>query len=144
TARRASRLRGLGVSRDAGQVTRLLRSGGAGFGHLGARLVGRLPTAAGLAAVRKNPRQDLRAGLSVAIVALPLALAFGVASGMGARAGLVTAVVAGIVAAVFGGSNLQVSGPTGAMTVVLVPVFHDHGPAGVLMVGAMAGVVLIA
>lgn len=80
----------------------------------------------------------------MAVVALPLALAFGVASGMGAQAGLVTAVVAGIVAAVFGGSNVQVSGPTGAMTVVLVPVFHHHGPAGVLMVGAMAGLVLIA
>lgn len=84
------------------------------------------------------------AGLTVAIVALPLALAFGVASGLGAQAGLATAVVAGIVAAVFGGSNLQVSGPTGAMTVVLVPVVQHHGASGVLMVGAMAGLVLIA
>jgi hypothetical protein len=52
-------------------------------------------------------------------------------------------VVAGAVAAVFGGSNLQVSGPTGAMTVVLVPVAHDFGRSGVLTVGAMAGLLLI-
>ncbi|MET8466307.1 SulP family inorganic anion transporter, partial [Micromonospora zamorensis] len=75
---------------------------------------------------------------------LPLALAFGVTSGLGAQAGLITAVVAGAVAAVFGGSNLQVSGPTGAMTVVLVPVVQQFGATGVLMVGAMAGLVLIA
>ena len=75
------------------------------------RRLGRLlPTRADLAAVRHDPRQNLVAGLTVAIVALPLALAFGAASGLGAQAGLVTAVVAGIVAAVFGGSNIQVSG----------------------------------
>ena len=85
---------------------------------------------------------DLLAGLTVAVVALPLALAFGVASGLGAQAGLATAVVAGLVAAIFGGSNLQVSGPTGAMTVVLLPVVARFGPDGVLMVGAMAGVPL--
>lgn len=102
-----------------------------------------LPTRADAAAVRRDPRRDLIAGLSVAVIALPLALAFGVASGLGAAAGLATAVVAGIVAAVFGGSNLQVSGPTGAMTVVLVPVVARFGVGGVLMVGAMAGLVLI-
>ncbi len=103
-----------------------------------------LPTRADLAAVQRNPRQDLIAGLTVAVVALPLALAFGVASGLGAQAGLATAVVAGIVAAVFGGSNVQVSGPTGAMTVVLVPVVHHFGVSGVLMVGVMAGLLLMA
>ncbi|MDX6277976.1 MAG: sulfate permease, SulP family [Nocardioidaceae bacterium] len=102
-----------------------------------------LPVKADLDAARRNPRQDLLAGLTVAIVALPLALAFGVASGMGAQAGLATAVVAGIVAAVFGGSNLQVSGPTGAMTVVLVPLVHQFGVSAVLMVGFMAGLLLI-
>ncbi|WP_232344120.1 SulP family inorganic anion transporter [Actinoplanes awajinensis] len=94
--------------------------------------------------MRRSPRRDLLAGLTVAVVALPLALAFGVTSGLGAQAGLVTAVIAGAVAAIFGGSNLQVSGPTGAMTVVLVPVVQRFGARGVLMVGAMAGVVLIA
>lgn len=108
------------------------------------RLTSLLPQREDLAAVRRHPRQDLVAGVTVAIVALPLALAFGVASGLGAQAGLATAVVAGIVAAVLGGSNVQVSGPTGAMTVVLVPVAHQHGPAGVLMVGFLAGIVLVA
>ncbi|MEO3808784.1 SulP family inorganic anion transporter [Sphaerisporangium sp. B11E5] len=91
----------------------------------------------------RHPRRDLLAGLTVAIVALPLALGFGISSGMGAAAGLATAVVAGAIAAVFGGSGLQVSGPTGAMTVVLVPIMHAHGASGVLMVGVLAGLLLI-
>jgi SulP family sulfate permease len=106
-------------------------------------VTGLLPQRSDWAAARRSPRADLVAGLTVAVVALPLALAFGVTSGLGAQAGLVTAVVAGAVAAVFGGSNLQVSGPTGAMTVVLVPVVQRFGAAGVLMVGVMAGCVLI-
>ncbi|CAI9403407.1 SulP family inorganic anion transporter [Nocardioides sp. T2.26MG-1] len=86
---------------------------------------------------------DLTAGLMVGLVALPLALGFGASSGLGAGAGLVTAIVAGAVAAVFGGSRVQVSGPTGAMTVVLVPIVATHGADGVLVVGLMAGVVLL-
>ncbi|MEV4558684.1 SulP family inorganic anion transporter [Kitasatospora sp. NPDC049285] len=92
----------------------------------------------------RSPRKDLVAGLTVAIVALPLALGFGISSGAGAAAGLATAVVAGALAAVFGGSNLQVSGPTGAMTVVLLPIVHRYGADGVLTVGLLAGVVLVA
>ncbi|MEW2113983.1 SulP family inorganic anion transporter [Streptomyces sp. NPDC005474] len=91
----------------------------------------------------RDPRRDLLAGLTVAIVALPLALGFGVSSGLGAAAGLATAVVAGALAALFGGSNLQVSGPTGAMTVVLVPIVARYGPGGVLTVGLLAGLLLI-
>lgn len=91
----------------------------------------------------RRPRADLLAGLTVAIVALPLALGFGVASGLGAASGLVTAIVAGALAAIFGGSNLQVSGPTGAMTVVLVPIVAHYGPGGVLTVGLLAGLILI-
>jgi SulP family sulfate permease len=79
----------------------------------------------------------------VAVVALPLALGFGVASGLGAEAGLVTAIIAGVVAGVFGGSNVQVSGPTGAMTVVLVPVVASVGPSGVVIVALLAGILLI-
>lgn len=94
-------------------------------------------------AVRRQPGRDLLAGATVAVVALPLALAFGVSSGLGAQAGLVTAIVAGALAAVFGGSNLQVSGPTGAMTVVLVPIVHQHGADGVLLVGLLAGALLV-
>ncbi len=77
------------------------------------------------------------------VVALPLALAFGVSSGVGAAAGLVTAVVAGVVAAVLGGSNHQVSGPTGAMAVVLAPVVVTHGPGSVALVTVLAGLVVL-
>ncbi len=90
-----------------------------------------------------RPGRDLVAGVMVGLVALPLALGFGASSGMGATAGLVTAIVAGAVAAVFGGSRVQVSGPTGAMTVVLLPIIAVHGPDGVLVVGLMAGLILI-
>ena len=64
----------------------------------------------------KSFRSDLLAGLTVAFVALPLALGFGVTSGAGATAGVVTAITAGFAAAFFGGSRFQVTGPTGAMT----------------------------
>jgi SulP family sulfate permease len=83
------------------------------------------------------------AGLTVGVVALPLALAFGITSGLGATAGIMTAIVAGIVAALFGGSNVQVSGPTGAMTVVLVPIVAQYGGGAVYVVGLMAGVLVI-
>ncbi|MEW2048031.1 SulP family inorganic anion transporter [Streptomyces sp. NPDC005476] len=109
-----------------------------------ARIVALSPARADLAAMRRDPRRDLLAGLTVAVVALPLALGFGVSSGLGAEAGLATAVVAGALAALFGGSNLQVSGPTGAMTVVLAPIVAEHGPTGVLTAGVMAGVMLVA
>ncbi len=101
------------------------------------------PRSRDLRAMVRTPRRDLVAGVTVGVVALPLALAFGIASGLGATAGLVTAVVAGVVAAVFGGSHVQVSGPTGAMTVVLVPIVAAHGADGVLVVGLMAGVLLV-
>jgi MFS superfamily sulfate permease-like transporter len=100
-----------------------------------------LPHRSDFAHVR--PTRDLTAGLMVGLVALPLALGFGVSSGMGARSGLVTAIVAGAVAAVFGGSRVQVSGPTGAMTVVLVPIIAVYGPDGVLVVGLLAGLLLV-
>ncbi|MGW4059939.1 SulP family inorganic anion transporter [Amycolatopsis sp. NPDC004747] len=89
-------------------------------------------------------RADLLAGLTVGVVALPLALAFGISSGAGAAAGLVTAVVAGIVAAVFGGSPVQVSGPTGAMAVVLAPIVAAHGTSSVALVSILGGVVVLA
>ncbi|WP_329438518.1 SulP family inorganic anion transporter [Streptomyces canus] len=113
------------------------------LGRVGDRIAALLPRRDDLAQIRRDPRRDLLAGLTVAIVALPLALGFGVSSGLGAQAGLATAVVAGALAAVFGGSNLQVSGPTGAMTVVLVPIVGQYGPSGVLTVGLMAGVMLV-
>jgi sulfate permease, SulP family len=102
-----------------------------------------MPRRHDLLAMTRSPRRDLVAGVTVGIVALPLALAFGISSGLGAGAGMVTAVVAGFLAAVFGGSNLQVSGPTGAMTVVLVPIIAEFGAQGVLVVGLMAGGLLV-
>lgn len=88
-------------------------------------------------------REDLLAGLTVAVVALPLALAFGVTSGAGAAAGLFTAIVAGVIAAAFGGSNFQVSGPTGAMTVVLLPIIARYGVQAAPLVGLLAGLILL-
>ena len=88
-------------------------------------------------------RADLLAGVTVGVVALPLALAFGVSSGVGAAAGLVTAVIAGVVAAVLGGSNHQVSGPTGAMAVVLAPIVVTHGLGSVALVTVLGGLVVL-
>ena len=102
-----------------------------------------LPSWADYRSVKRTWRGDLLAGVTVGIVALPLALAFGVSSGAGAEAGLITAIVAGLVAAVFGGSNIQVSGPTGAMVVVLGPIVAAHGVGAVAVVSVMAGVVVL-
>jgi SulP family sulfate permease len=102
-----------------------------------------LPGRADYSALPRTWKSDLLAGLTVGIVALPLALAFGVSSGVGAEAGLITAVVAGFIAAVFGGSNVQVSGPTGAMVVVLAPIVAAHGAGSVIIVGLMAGVIVL-
>lgn len=88
-------------------------------------------------------RSDLLAGVTVGVVALPLALAFGVSSGVGPAAGLVTAVVAGVVAALFGGSRVQVSGPTGAMAVVLAPIVAEHGVAAVPVVALLGGAIVL-
>jgi sulfate permease, SulP family len=103
-----------------------------------------LPSWADYRSVKRTWRGDLVAGVTVGIVALPLALAFGVSSGAGAEAGLITAIVAGLVAAVFGGSNIQVSGPTGAMVVVLGPIVAAHGVGAVAVVSVMAGMVVLA
>ena len=92
---------------------------------------------------RKDLITDLIAGLTVAIVALPLAIGFGITSGMSAAAGLTTAIIAGFLAAVFGGSKYQVSGPTGAMTVILIPVIHNYGVSAVPALGLMAGAMVI-
>jgi SulP family sulfate permease len=88
-------------------------------------------------------RKDLLAGLAVAAVALPLALAFGVASGADASAGLVTAIVAGILIGALGGAPYQISGPTGAMSAVLIVLAARHGMAGVWVAGLLAGAMMI-
>lgn len=88
-------------------------------------------------------RSDLLAGITVAAVALPLALAFGVASGATAAAGLVTAIVAGFLIAGLGGAPLQISGPTGAMSAVLIVLASRYGLEGVWVACLMAGVFLV-
>nr|WP_255622104.1 SulP family inorganic anion transporter [Tessaracoccus sp. OS52] len=102
-----------------------------------------LPSRDDYAELPRTWRGDIFAGLTIGIVALPLALAFGVSSGVGAAAGLVTAVVAGLVAAIFGGSHVQVSGPTGAMVVVLAPIVASHGVGSMALVSLMAGVLVL-
>lgn len=108
------------------------------------RLRGLLPARSDYAGLRRTWRADVVSGITVGIVALPLALGFGVSSGLSASEGLITAIVAGFLAAVFGGSNVQVSGPTGAMVVVLLPIVVSHGPAAIAVVSVMAGLLVLA
>jgi SulP family sulfate permease len=88
-------------------------------------------------------QQDLLAGLTVAAVALPLALAFGVASGATAAAGLVTAIVGGLVIGLLSGAPYQISGPTGAMSAVLIVLVQRYGLTGIWVAGLMAGILLL-
>jgi SulP family sulfate permease len=89
-------------------------------------------------------QRDLLAGLTVAAVALPLALAFGVASGADAAAGLVTAILAGILIGGLGGAPFQISGPTGAMSAVLIVLAARYGLEGVWVAGVLAGLIVLA
>ena len=91
----------------------------------------------------KKLTQDLMAGLTVAAVALPLALAFGVSSGADATSRLVTAIVAGIVIGILSGASYQISGPTGAMAAILLSVSAKYGITGVLTAGFISGAILI-
>ncbi|MEP9390937.1 SulP family inorganic anion transporter [Gordonia sp. VNQ95] len=102
-----------------------------------------LPGRSDYAGLRSSWKLDIVSGVTVGVVALPLALAFGISSGVGAAAGLITAVVAGLVAAIFGGSHVQVSGPTGAMAVILAPIVAQHGLASIAMVTVLAGLIVL-
>ncbi len=88
-------------------------------------------------------RNDVIAGLTVAIVALPLAMALGIASGSTPEKGLITAVVAGFLISALGGSRFQIGGPTGAFVVVVLDVIARHGFDGLLLATCVAGVMLI-
>lgn len=92
---------------------------------------------------RKDLITDVIAGVTVAIVALPLAIGFGITSGLSATSGIATAIVAGFIAALFGGSRFQVSGPTGAMTVILIPVVGKYGVSAIPILGFMAAFILL-
>ncbi len=88
-------------------------------------------------------QQDLLAGLTVAAVALPLALAFGVASGASAAAGLVTAILAGFIMGALTGAPFQISGPTGAMSAVLIVLVQRYGLEGIWVAGLFSGALLL-
>ena len=91
----------------------------------------------------KKFSKDLMAGITVTAVALPLALAFGEACGASASAGLVTAIIAGVVISILSGASFQISGPTGAMSAVLVGVVAGFGLDGVFVVSLMAGILVL-
>ncbi len=91
----------------------------------------------------KKAGSDALAGITVAAVALPLALAFGVSSGADAAAGLITAILAGIIIGFFSGSPFQISGPTGAMTAILVSVIAQYGMQGMFAASLISGIILL-
>ncbi|WP_312651061.1 SulP family inorganic anion transporter [Aminipila sp.] len=91
----------------------------------------------------KRFTKDLMSGITVAAVALPLAIAFGVGSGATAAAGLVTAIIGGIVIGALSGASFQISGPTGAMTAILVTLAAKYGMQGILISCFLAGVMLV-
>lgn len=92
---------------------------------------------------RSHFTKDLLAGLTVTAVALPLALAFGVSSGADAAAGLVTAIYSGIIMGIFGGASYQISGPTGTMAAILLPLSARYGIEGILITTFLAGIILL-
>ncbi len=93
---------------------------------------------------RDKLQRDLLAGLTVTAVALPLALAFGVASGADAAAGLVTAILSGVIIGFLGGAPYQISGPTGAMSAILIVLSTRYGLEGVWVAGLLAGFMILA
>ena len=92
---------------------------------------------------RRDFLADLVAGVTVGLVALPLAMAFGIASGVTPQAGIYTAIVGGFLVSLLGGSRIQIAGPTGAFVVIVAGIIAEHGLSGLLMVTMMAGVVLL-
>jgi len=92
---------------------------------------------------RRSFFSDLIAGVTVGLVALPLAMAFGIASGVTPQAGIYTAVVGGFIVSALGGSKIQIGGPTGAFVVIVAGIIAKHGLSGLLMVTMMSGVILL-
>ncbi|QOY51178.1 SulP family inorganic anion transporter [Candidatus Sulfurimonas baltica] len=86
---------------------------------------------------------DIFAGIIVGIVALPLAIAFAVASGVSPEKGIITAIVAGFIISLLGGSRVQIGGPTGAFIIILLGIVHQYGIEGLLISTMMAGVILV-
>lgn len=92
---------------------------------------------------RQQLTQDLLSGIIVGIVALPLAIAFAIASGVSPEKGLVTAIIAGLVISVFGGSRVQIGGPTGAFIVIVYGIVQQYGVGGLTIATFMAGFIII-
>lgn len=92
---------------------------------------------------RRNWMPNIIAGLIVGVVALPLAMAFAIASGVKPEQGIYTAIIAGVIVSVFGGSRIQIAGPTGAFIVILAGIVAEHGVAGLQIATLMAGVILL-
>jgi len=92
---------------------------------------------------RRALAADLLAGITVGVVALPLAMAFGIASGVTPQAGIYTAIAGGFLVSLLGGSRIQIGGPTGAFVVIVAGIIAAHGLSGLLMVTMMAGVILL-
>lgn len=92
---------------------------------------------------RKQFSADAMAGLIVGIVALPLAIAFGIASGVGPTEGLMTAIIAGFIISLLGGSKVQIGGPTGAFIVIVYGIIQEFGLGGLMIATLMAGVLLV-
>lgn len=92
---------------------------------------------------KKTFMADLMAGIIVGIVALPLAIAFGIASGVSPEKGIITAIVAGLLISLFGGSKVQIGGPTGAFIVIIYGIIEQYGMSGLTIATLMAGVFLV-
>lgn len=92
---------------------------------------------------RHNWMPNIIAGLIVGVVALPLAMAFAIASGVKPEQGIYTAIIAGVIVSVFGGSRIQIAGPTGAFIVILAGIVAEHGVVGLQIATLMAGVILL-
>ena len=92
---------------------------------------------------RRHWAKNIVAGLIVGVVALPLAMAFAIASGVKPEQGLYTAIIAGIIVSIFGGSRVQIAGPTGAFIVILAGIVAEHGIVGLQIATLMAGVILL-
>ncbi|MCF2655144.1 MAG: sulfate permease [bacterium] len=92
---------------------------------------------------KKTLSADIMAGIIVGIVALPLAIAFGIASGVSPEKGIITAIVAGLLVSVFGGSKVQIGGPTGAFIIIIYGIIEQYGMSGLTIATFMAGAFLV-
>ena len=88
-------------------------------------------------------KNNILSGLTVGIIALPLSMALAIATGVPPQLGLYTAIIAGILAAIFGSSKVNISGPTAAFIVILIPIVHDFGVSGLLICGLLSGFILV-